>query len=172
MVQSSNLSVYLSNPRVPLEEKLLKICLAVKADIPTCDRVSIWLFSDDYSAMTSLMCIDENGVKSKGEVLLSKDFSDYFQHIMHQEMLVASDARGNEISQCFNVGYFDIHNIYSLLDVTFKKSDDAPLGIICCERTGNRTEWQANEIDVLKSISTKASLFISNNVFDAYCAEL
>lgn len=172
MVQSSNLSVYLSNPRISLAEKLLKICLAVKSDITTCDRVSIWLFSEDHTEMTSLMCIDEKGAKSKGERLFSKDFSDYFEHIINQEILVASDARSNEISQCFNVGYFDIHNIYSLLDVTFTKNDDAPLGIICCERTGNKTEWQANEIDVLKSISTKASLFISNNVFDAYCAEL
>lgn len=171
MVQSSNLSVYLSNPRVSLKEKLLKICLAVKSDIPTCDRVSIWLFSEDYSAMTSLMCIDEKGVKSKGEMLFSKDFSNYFEHIVNQEILVASDARVNEVSQCFNVGYFDEHNIFSLLDITFKKDDDTPLGIICCERTGDKTEWQINEIEVLKSISTKASLFISNNVFDTYFAD-
>ena len=172
MVQSSNLSVYLSNPRISLAEKLLKICLAVKSDITTCDRVSIWLFSEDHTEMTSLMCIDETGNKSAGEKLFSKDFGDYFDHIVNQEILIASDARNNDIAKCFNVGYFDIHNIYSLLDVTFTKNDDAPLGIICCERTGNKTEWQANEIDVLKSISTKASLFISNNVFDAYCAEL
>ncbi|MDG1752917.1 MAG: GAF domain-containing protein [Thalassotalea sp.] len=171
MVQSANLSVYLSNPRVSLKEKLLKICLAVKSDIPTCDRVSIWLFSADYSEMTSLMCIDEEGTKSKGEVLFAKDYGDYFEHITNQEILVASDARVNEISKCFNVGYFDVHNIHSMLDVTFLKDNSSPLGLVCCERTGTKTEWQENDVEVLKSISTKASLFISNNVFDTYFTE-
>jgi GAF domain-containing protein len=171
MVQSANLSVYLSNPRVSLKEKLLKICLAVKSDITTCDRVSIWLFSTDYSEMTSLMCIDEKGGESKGEILYGKDYKDYFEHIKNQEILVASDARHHDISKCFNVGYFDVHNIYSLLDVTFLKDDYSPLGIICCERTESKIEWRSSEIELLKRISTKASLFISNNVFDTYFSE-
>ena len=163
MPQSENLSLYLSNPRVSINEKLHKICRAVKSDVSACDRVSIWLFNDDFSEMTSLMCIDETGNKSAGEKLFSKDFGDYFDHIVNQEILIASDARNNDIAKCFNVGYFDVYNIYSLLDVTFTKDNDTPLGIICCERTGNKTEWTMQEIEIVKRISTKASLFISNS---------
>ncbi|GAA6203447.1 GAF domain-containing protein [Thalassotalea sp. SU-HH00458] len=163
MPQSAQLSLYLSNPRVSLKDKLHKICRAVKSDVSACDRVSIWLFNDDYSEMTSLICIDENGQKSAGEKLFSKDYGDYFSHIINHQILVASDAREHAISKCFNLGYFDVHNIYSLLDVTFTKDNDTPLGIICCERTGNIAKWKTDEIEILKNISTKASLFISNS---------
>lgn len=163
----SNLSVYLSNPRISLNEKIFKICLSVKSAIPNCDRVGVWIFNPDYSEMLSLMCIDEVGNKSMGEELFSKDYSDYFSHIINNELLIASDARAHEVSKCFNVGYFDVHNIHSLLDITFK-DDATPLGIICCERTADKTEWQEDDINALKGIAAKASLFISNNVSETY----
>ena len=166
----SSLSVYLSNPRTSLNNKLLKICTTIKAAIPECDRVSIWLFCSDYSEMLTLMCVDEKGQQSIGEHLLASDYNDYFTHIIENEFLVASDARDNEISKCFNNGYFKAHDIRSLLDITFKK-DFTPLGIICCERTGNKTEWQPEDIKILKSIAVKASLFISDNVSDTYASK-
>ena len=163
----SQLSSYLSNPNTSLNDKFLNICLTVKSAIPTCDRVGIWLFSPDHSEMVSLMCVDELGKGSLGEQLSANNYADYFSHIIKNELLVASDAKNNEISKCFNVGYFDVHDIHSLLDVTFMK-DSFPLGIICCERTGDKTEWQLSDIEVLKDISTKTSLLISNNVSDLY----
>lgn len=166
----SNLSVYLSNPRTSLNNKLLKICMTVKSAIPTCDRVGIWLFSKDYTEMFLLMGVDESGKQSIGEHLLASDFTEYFSHIIENEFLVASDARSDEVAKCFNVGYFDVHNIYSLLDVTFTK-DFEPLGIICCERTKDTTQWQPQDIKVLKSISVKTSLFVSNNISDTYASK-
>tara|TARA_R110000737_G_scaffold317535_1_gene328248 strand:- start:16502 stop:17047 length:546 start_codon:yes stop_codon:yes gene_type:complete len=170
MEKLANLSVYLSNPRISLNEKLLKICMTVKSAIPNCDRVGIWLFFVEHTEMVSLMCVDELGRKSNGEQLLASDYQDYFAHIIEHEFLVASDARNNDIAKCFNQGYFDVHNIHSLLDVTFKK-DYIPLGIICCERTASKIDWQPVDIQTLKSISAKASLFISNNISDLYSAE-
>ena len=167
MAALSNLSVYLSNPRTSLQNKLLKICATVKASIPDCDRVGIWLFCSDYSEMVSLMCVDETGAQSIGEILSEKNHKTYFNHLIENEFLVASDAREHETTLSFNKGYFDIHNIHSLLDVTFQK-DFNPLGIICCERTANKTEWLAQDIKTLKSIAVKASLFISDNVSDTY----
>ena len=166
----ANLSVYLSNPRTSLNNKLLKICTTIKSAIPECDRVGIWLFSSDYSEMFSLICVDETGKQSMGEHLLASDFKDYFSYIVENEFLVASDARNNEISKCFNKGYFDAHNIHSLLDVTFKK-DFVPLGIICCERTKVQIQWQPGDIKTLKNIAVKASLFISKNVSETYSSQ-
>ncbi len=166
----SNLSVYLSNPRTSLQNKLLKICSAVKSAVPDCDRVGIWLFCSDYSEMVSLMCVDETGKQSIGELLSEKNHKAYFAHVLDNEFLVASDARDYETTKSFNKGYFDIHNIHSLLDVTFKK-DFNPLGIICCERTADKTEWQPQDIKTLKSIAVKASLFISDNVSDTYASK-
>lgn len=163
----SNLSVYLSNPRLSLNNKILKICLSVKAAIPNCDRVGVWIFNTDYSEMLSLMCLDEQDNKSMGEALFSNDYSEYFSHIIDNELLIASDARKNVVSKCFNTGYFDVHNIHSLLDITFK-DDLTPLGIICCERTADQTVWQEADIKALKGIAAKASLFISNNVSETY----
>lgn len=166
----SNLSVYLSNPRTSLNNKLFKICMTVKAAIPTCDRVGIWLFCCNHSEMVSLMCLDELGDKTMGDQLHASDFQDYFSHIIEHEFLVASDAREHEVSKCFNHGYFDLLDIHSLLDVTFTK-DFVPFGIICCERTGNKTQWQPEDIKRLKSISIKASLFISDIISETYASK-
>ena len=166
----SKLSAYLSNPNIQLNNKLLNICLTVKSAISTCDRVGIWLFSTDHSEMVLLMCVDELDKKSMGEQLSASTYEGYFSHIIQNDILVASDAKNNEISKCFNVGYFDVHDIHSLLDVTFMK-DSSPLGIICCERTGDKTDWQLSDIAMLRGISTEASLLISNNVSDIYCSK-
>lgn len=163
----SDLSVYLSNPRNTLNKKLLKICMTVKSEIPACDRVGIWLFCADYSEMISIMCVDELEEKSVGESLIANECKAYFAHLRENEFLVASDARNNEITKFFNKNYFDAHDIHSLLDITFKK-DFLPLGVICCERTGDQTEWQPQDIKTLQSISVKASVFISNIVSDTY----
>jgi GAF domain-containing protein len=163
----SNLSVYLSNPRTTLNNKLLKICMTVKSAIPTCDRVGIWLFCSDYSEMISIMCVDELGQQSVGESLIASECAAYFAHLRENEFLDASDARNNAITKLFNNEYFDVHNIHSLLDITFKQ-DFLPLGVICCERTGDQTKWQSQDIKTLQSISLKASVFISNNISDTY----
>ncbi|MBA6225312.1 GAF domain-containing protein [Colwellia sp. MB02u-18] len=144
--------------------------MSIKSTVPECDRVGIWLFHSDYSAMFSLMCVDEFGKQSKGEHLLESDYKNYFSHIVENDFLVACDARNDEVAKCFNHGYFDEHNVHSLLDVTFNK-DFVPLGIICCERTGNKTEWQPQDIKTLKSIAVKASLFISHNISDMYASK-
>jgi len=166
----TNLSVYLSNPRTSLNDKLLKICHTVKSAIPDCDRVGIWLFCNDNSEMISLMGIDETGKQTLGEILVASEHKAYFDYILQNEFLVASDAKNNEVTSCFNNGYLPAHDIRSVLDVTFKK-DFVPLGIICCERTGNKTEWQHDDINILKNIAVKASIFISNNICDVYASK-
>ena len=176
MEKLANLSVYLSNPRISLNEKLLKICMTVKSAIPNCDRVGIWLFFVEHTEMVSLMCVDELGRKSNGEQLLASDYQDYFAHIIEHEFLVASDARNNDIAKCFNQGYFDVHNIHSLLDVTFKK-DYIPLGIICCERTASKIDWQilccirltiTSIVPAINSATTTSCAAIAANISGAF----
>ncbi|NMP31280.1 hypothetical protein HII17_06880 [Thalassotalea sp. M1531] len=163
----SSLSIALSNPRLTLHNKLVKLCHAIDKAIPSCNRVSIWLFSDDYCEMTSLMCIDETNTISAGEELFSDTYSDYFDHILNNQFLVSSDAKNCDIAKCFNLGYFDIYDIHSLLDITFEH-DFKPLGIICCERTGNKTEWTEKDLNQLKRIASITSTFLADNVSKTY----
>lgn len=163
----SSLSIYLSNPRVSVSHKLMKVCEVVKKAIPNCNRVGIWIFSSDYSEMISLKCIDENGSVTKGVELYRNSFQNYFDHILNQQFLVSSNARTCNIASCFNKGYFDVYNIYSLLDCTFSY-DFKPLGIICCEKTEQVTEWNDDDLTNLKRIANLTSTFLAENVSKTY----
>lgn len=167
----TNLSIQLSNPRLSIQQKLASVCNSVKKSIPSCNRVGIWLFSTDYSEMVLLKGIDENSQVKIGEELFAESFASYFDHVLNQQFLVSSDARNCEVASCFNVGYFDVHNIHSLLDYTFSY-DFKPLGIICCERTCNKVEWREEDLASLKRIANLTSTFLAEQVSKTYQVQL
>ncbi|WP_158088345.1 GAF domain-containing protein [Colwellia chukchiensis] len=138
--------------------------------MPTCDRVSIWLFFNNNTELVALKCLDERSVQTQGEVLSAQDHPAYFAHILANEFLIAADARTHANTESFTSAYFTNYDIYSLLDVTFKK-DYLPLGVICCERTKIITHWQTADAEILKKISLKASLFISDNIADTFASK-
>ena len=93
-----------------------------------------------------------------GVSLHKSDFPAYFESIVENEIINASDARNHSATRCFNEAYFEPNNIYSLLDFILHK-DFKPVGIICCERTGSRVEWSNQDVDQLRQIATFISFF-------------
>ncbi|WP_448213889.1 GAF domain-containing protein [Colwellia sp. MEBiC06753] len=170
MADISALSIVLSNPRLAVNQKLIKLCYAVKQAIPTANRVGIWLFNADHSEMISLACLDEHNTVSNGLELFANDYQRYFDHILTNQFLVADNAQNHEIASCFNQGYFDVYDIHSLLDITFNY-DFKPLGIICCERTGAPTNWSDDDLAKLKRLANVTSIFLAENVSQTYSAQ-
>ena len=87
-----------------------------------------------------------------------EDIPDYFDDILKQSVLVASDARNHPATKGFNKNYFKPNDIYSLLDFTFHNHFD-PIGVICCEKTHSPIEWSQNDIDSLKRVAQITSMF-------------
>lgn len=170
MKHLSSLSIELSNPRKSVEQKLKMVCNAVKTFIPNCNRVGIWLFSQDYQEMVQLQGVDALNDSSHGLSLLADDYKQYFEHVLSNRFLVASSARTCDVASCFNEGYFDVFDVHSLLDFTFYHDFD-PLGVICCERTGDETIWTEEDKANLKRIAGMTSTFLAENVSNTYSRE-
>lgn len=152
-----------SSPNSSINDKLQTICQKVKDITPSANRVSLWLFNKEADEIFCLMCLDSADMLSNGQSLTAKDFPEYFDHILTNKVLSASDARENPSTLCFNEVYFKPLNIFSLLDFTFH-FQFKPTGVICCEREGNATQWSNNDINALKRVANITSMFFSEEI--------
>lgn len=158
-----NLAVKISDPNVSSDRKLKQICKELKALIPNANRVSLWLFNKDYSALNCLACLDENNDVSNGTVLTAEDSPAYFNYILTNQVLDASDARNNEVTKPFSQSYFEPLNIYSLLDYIYIL-DSKPLGVICCESVGSKVTWSHVDKESLIKVADVTNLFLSKQI--------
>jgi len=159
----ANLTAKVSNPKHSVKDKLQTICKVVKGVSPKANRVSLWLFNDDQSEIYCLMCLDANNGWSNGQALQKQDFPEYFDYILKNNVLSASDARTEASTKCFNDAYFEPLNIFSLLDFIFH-FQFVPTGIICCEREGDVANWTSDDVNGLKRVSNITSMFFSEEV--------
>jgi len=65
----SKLSITISNPKLPLKEKLICICKTIKKTIKQSDRVSLWVFNGDYSEIFKIGGFDEQNQYVYGDIL-------------------------------------------------------------------------------------------------------
>lgn len=158
-----NLAVKISDPNVSSNRKLNQICKELKALIPNANRVSLWLFNKEYSALSCLICLDENDDMSSGAVLNTENSPAYFNYILTNQVLDASDARNNEVTESFTHSYFEPLNICSLLDYTYKL-DNKPLGVICCESVDSKVTWSHADKESLVKVADVTNLFLSKQI--------
>ncbi|MGB1201568.1 MAG: response regulator [Cognaticolwellia aestuarii] len=158
-----NLAIKISDPNTSRDWKLKQICKELKALIPNSNRVSLWLFNKDYKAINCLICLDENNQIICDTSLTANDFPEYFNYILRNQVLDASDARNNEITKQFNQSYFEPFDIYSLLDYIYL-IDNKPLGVICCESVGSQVIWSQEDKECLVKIADITNLFLSQQI--------
>ena len=158
-----NLAVKISDPNVSSNRKLKQICKELKALIPNANRVSLWLFNKEYSTLNCLICLDENNDVSSGTVLYTENSPAYFNYILANQVLDASDARNNEVTKPFSHSYFEPLDIYSLLDYIYTLNSK-PLGVICCESVGSKVTWSQADKKSLIKVADVTNLFLSKQI--------
>ena len=155
----TTLVITLSKRGLDDQVKLSAIVTCLQLSIPSANRISLWQFEENQ---TKIRCLtlnhDGKNVATNGLSFSKEDIPDYFDNILKQSVLVASDARNHPATKGFNETYFKPNNIYSLLDFAFHHHF-TPIGIICCEKTGSSTQWPQNDIDSLKRIAQITSMF-------------
>lgn len=149
----------LTNPALTVDKKLKVICETTAELITGADRVSLWTFQDNYSKIVSSVNYDNiNNQYSKGSELTRKDFAAYFDAIINNEVIKASDARADPLTSCFKDLYFKPNNIYSLLDFILHH-DFKPIGVICCESVDRVYQWSDDDVQSLRRIARASSLY-------------
>ncbi|WP_350608267.1 response regulator [Pseudoalteromonas sp. MER144-MNA-CIBAN-0113] len=158
-----NLAVKISDPNVSSNRKLKQICKELKALIPNANRVSLWLFNKEYSTLNCLICLDENNDVLNGTILKAENSPAYFNYILSNQVLDASDARNNNVTKQFTSPYFEPLDIYSLLDYIYIL-DNKPLGVICCESVGSKVTWSHTDKESLIKVADVTNLFLSKQI--------
>lgn len=137
------------------------------------DRCSIWLYTEDK---TSIVC-EQLYVKAEDTFynnieLFKKDFNDYFEHLIIDPIIIASDAETHPATKCFKDSYLKPLGIKSMLDVPIIYKGIV-IGVICIESLTSR-EWVKVEVDFAQMLSSlysfaysvKESNIVSSNLYD------
>ena len=130
-------------------------------------RVSVWEFQSEDLEDVHLECIklyelDKKGY-SEGVILKKSDFPEYFRALSRQQPIIAHKAREHQATACFNQGYFDKFDIYSLLDVPYFINGRLK-GLICCEQQGHERTWTLEDQLFIKSLADLVTVAYQNAI--------
>jgi glycerol-3-phosphate dehydrogenase (NAD(P)+) len=122
------------------------------------ERVSVWLFSDDY---TDMVC--ENlyrlsaDVHESGTRLSAAAFPHYFRALDEARTIAAQDARTDPRTSEFTDDYLVPLGITSMMDNPVYLHGRL-VGIVCHEHTGPRRRWSIEEQDFGASIADRVTI--------------
>lgn len=134
-------------------DKALETITEVLASRLSISRAAVWLYQpESQSILLSKLFESDKRQYAAGMQLFQKDIPRYFQSITDEEVIVAPDAFQHEAISEFKVGYLDVLNIKSMLDVPFFIDGEVG-GVICCENQGTQKNWSAEEVDFTKSVA-------------------
>lgn len=131
----------------------------ISAELVGTERVSVWLYNNDYSKIT---CFDlynskTRQHKNKGEVLHIKELPSYFACHKNGEVIDAIDVFTDPRTCEFPSSYFEECNIHSLLDTPVWFHDR--LGaVLSFEHTGEQRKWTPEDISHAASMAALLSL--------------
>jgi two-component system, sensor histidine kinase and response regulator len=130
----------------------------------TVERVSIWLFQEDHSAIL-LHDLYEAPTRqhSAGTVLQADQFPSYFQALEQEEhTLAAHDAHVDSRTCEFSSSYLTPLGIGAMLDVPIRHKGKT-VGVLCHEYLGTCRTWTADEMTVAASFATMVTLAMEAN---------
>lgn len=122
------------------------------------DRVSIWFFMDDKSA---LKCADlyksKEDVHEDNHTLKSSDYPKYMNELKTSPNITADDVMDNDATSELKKSYLEPNNIKSMMDIPIWLEGEI-YGVLCHEQTGNKRKWTYDEQDFAISVSYIISL--------------
>lgn len=165
LAQNKSLVKFTNAPRIlsiPLD-KFLKDILIELSNVLKITYTSIWFFDTEKTKLSCAYSYDsrKNIFLNSGELLV-KDYSNYFDTILHDKLISADNAHSDPGTTDLLSSYLVPKGITSVMDSLISLGKD-PLGIICCEHTGKPRNWTVEEANYLISISNIVSLYMQTS---------
>jgi signal transduction histidine kinase/CheY-like chemotaxis protein len=132
---------------------------AAAGDILDVDRVSIWVFEEDRSAIR-LLDLYQRSARShhSGTILRASQYPAYFGAVETEEHAIAAhDAHHDPRTKEFSDSYLTPLNIGAMLDAPVRRRGRV-VGILCHEHVGGSRTWTADEENVASSLATMVTL--------------
>ena len=146
-----------------LPDLVFKEITELSADTLQVDRVSIWLFSDDFK---TLNCVDlyqrELHAHSSGAQLLAKNYPNYFKALADNRVIAAEDAMQHAATREFSTDYLPSLGIGAMLDATIWYENNI-VGVICHEHIGSKRHWAQDEQNFAGSMADQAKFSIATH---------
>jgi len=159
MAELDQLARALEDKSASRQTLLETICRSAVKLIPNANLISLWVFEEGATQIRSLINFDAAADSFSDNIVLTKaDFPPYFEAILEEQLVVASDARRARATACFTESYFEPNDIHSLLDFILHK-DFKPVGVVCCESKGEKVHWNTKDIESIGALSTMISFF-------------
>lgn len=122
------------------------------------DRVSVWLFTSDRSAIRMVDLFERGtGRHSEGTRLAASDYPSYFQALESERNIAAHDAVTDARTREFAESYLRPLGIGSLLDAPIRLGGRVA-GVVCHERVGTPREWSREEQNFAGAVADLLSL--------------
>ncbi len=122
------------------------------------DRVGVWLFNDDESALISVDAYQAScDSHASGAVLAKHEFQSEFEALLHGPYVDAHDALHDPRTQGYVEGYLKPNNITSMLDVTVRV-EGRNLGTLCFEHVNTPRRWREDEISIGRQLADQLAL--------------
>lgn len=125
-------------------------------------RLGVWVFNEDRSAITSLIILDQGVVKTTPEKLFAKDYPVYFAGIEDGGLVIAHNARHHATTFEFTETYLKPNNIYSMLDIPIRVEGEL-VGVICHEQTRAPRHWTLEDQDFSHSIADLCAIALTTD---------
>ncbi len=137
-----------------MKEILRDTSLALKIAI-----AGIWFFDSKREKITCACNYDSREDSfTNGAQLLIKDYPAYFESILQDKVISADNAHVDPGTMEMLNSYLRPNGINSMLDALICIGRE-PLGIICCEHTGEPRNWTIEESNYIISVANLISLY-------------
>jgi two-component system sensor histidine kinase/response regulator len=132
---------------------------AAAGEVLDVERVSIWVFEEDRSAIR-LLDLHQRSARShhSGTILRASEYPAYFQAVETEEHAIAAhNAHRDPRTKEFAESYLTPLNIGAMLDAPVRRKGRV-VGILCHEHVGGSRTWTADEENVARSLATMVTL--------------
>ncbi len=148
----TDLTTRYTSPGESFEQRLRGI-LPLAAGALRVERLSLWRFTDDRSAIRcdGLYCLSTDRHDS-GLVLHRRDAPEYFSAIERERVVEAHDAQNDVRTAGFTAGYLIPNRIGAMLDVPLRH-DNQTVGVLCAEHVGGPRAWTIDEQNFVAAVS-------------------
>lgn len=141
-------------------DAVLKEITEAAARTLSAQRVSIWLYNQDGSALD---CIDLYDVRQQahtsGHILSQVSYPVYFQTLEEERCIAVNDAINDKRTQELFASYLSVFGVASLLDAPIRVAGRF-LGVVCHEYCGEVHHWTPEDEYFAGSIADFVSIAI------------
>lgn len=122
------------------------------------ERASVWLYSDDRSALSCLDLFEcSPGHHSQPGELRRTDYPRYFEALHEERIIAADDAHNDARTSEFSASYLTPNQISSMLDAPIWLGGKM-VGVVCNEHVGSMRNWTLHEQQFAASMADFVSL--------------